>query len=411
MEAIVGEAMKNNLALQVSGARVEAAAGAARIAGASLKPQVGASGMATNNFEDRGAALGISWELDVWGRLASIAAAGQAAYEGAQLDYEFARQSLAAQVAKSYFLVIETHAQQKLTEDNVKVYKELLRVVGERQKIGRISNQDVSLAKADLSQAEERLREAQAAHGQAKRSLEVLLGRFPSAELKADQFPAVPPPPPAGAPSDMLERRPDIAAAERRVRQAYQQLRVAKLAQLPSFSLTAAGGAASDDLSNMLGLGDSFFSVGGNFVAPIYTGGALKGEIDIATAEQKAAFAQYGQAALNAFKEVQDALSNETFLKEREQFLQSVVADNEEALRLRRIEYDAGKGDLLDVLSLQAKVNGARSAAIFIHNARLGERINLHLALGGDFEAPPTTAPSPTTRSSGGVAGAQPDAP
>src|SRR5688572_15769253 len=134
MEAIVGEAMKNNLALQVSGARVEAAAGAARIAGASLKPQVGASGMATNNFEDRGAALGISWELDVWGRLASIAAAGQAAYEGAQLDYEFARQSLAAQVAKSYFLVIETHAQQKLTEDNVKVYKELLRVVGERQK-------------------------------------------------------------------------------------------------------------------------------------------------------------------------------------------------------------------------------------------------------------------------------------
>lgn len=399
MEAIVAEAMNKNLSLQSASAKMDAAAGAARAAGASLKPQVGASGLATNNFETRGAALNVSWELDVWGRLRAQAAAGQAQYEGAQLDYEFARQSLAAQAAKSYFLVIESLKQQRLAEDNVKIYTELHRVVQERQKAGKVGRQDVSLANADLSQAQERLKQAESAHKQAVRSLEVMLGRYPSAELKAsDEFPAVPPPPPPGMPAEVLERRPDIVAAERRVTQAFQQLEVAKLARLPRLSLTAAGGAASDDLSSILGLGDSFFSVGGNFAAPIYKGGALQADIEIATAEQKAAFAQYGQAALVAFKDVEDALANETFLKAREEFLAAVVADNADAMRMRKVEYDAGKADLLDVLALQAKLNQAKSSDIFIHNARLAERIDLHLALGGSFETQPTTQPQPTTR-------------
>ena len=125
------------------------------------------------------------------------------------------------------------------------------------------------------------------AQPQAVRSLEVLLERYPSAELRAaEEFPEVPPPPAAGAPSEMLERRPDVVAAERRVIQAFQELQVARLARLPQISLTGTAGSASGDLSSLLGLGDSFFSVGGNFIAPIYTGGALEGQIEIATAEK-----------------------------------------------------------------------------------------------------------------------------
>jgi len=395
MEAIVGEALKHNLALQAASARMDSAAGAARVAGASLKPVVGAAG-GGNTADSVGAGLGISWELDVWGRLRAIAAAGQANYEGAQLDYEFARQSLAAQAAKSYFLVIETLKQLKLTEENVQIYQKLLDTLEARAKVGKVGAQDTSLAKADLASANERRQESEAAHKEAVRSLEVILGRYPSAELKAsEEYPKVPPPPPAGMPSEILERRPDVAAAERRVLAAFQELQVAQLAKLPKISLSAAGGGSSGDLGGLLSGGSGYFGVGANFLAPIYTGGRLEAEIDIATAEQKGAVAEYGQTALVAFTEVENSLSSEQSLKKRADLLQSVLKENENALKLRKLEYDAGKADLLDVLNLQAKVNEAKSAVIYLHNLRLDERINLHLALGGSFEVPPpATQPS-----------------
>lgn len=218
------------------------------------------------------------------------------------------------------------------------------------------------------------------------RSLEVLLGRYPATELEvASEFVPVPPPVPVGIPSEVLERRPDIIAAEREVAAAYNRVEAAKAAKLPSISLTASGGSSSDELLDIVGLGGSFFSLGANFIAPLDIGGGLQAQVEIETAQQEAALAAYGGLALRVFSEVESSLRNETLLLEREEFLASAVESNSEAMKATQIQYEVGAVDLLSVLQIQTRVLNSKIELVRIKNARLAQRIDLHLALGGDF--------------------------
>lgn len=392
LEALVTEALEHNPGLQMAAAGVESAAAAAVIAGAALKPTVavgagaeqtyGGSPIDTNSW-----AVGMSWELDLWGKLRARAAAGEAVYEATVADYQGSRQSLAAMTAKSWFLATEAHNQQSLANESVQINQRMLELAQARFRVGKVSRQDVHLAKADLSQAEERLRQTRIAFEQAARGLELLLGRYPGADIDVrKEIIPVPPPVPVGLPAELLQRRPDLVAAERRVAAAFQLTVEAEAARLPSVSLTAGGGQASNDLVNLLGVDRNFFNVGANFLAPVYSGGALKAQVQIATADQKAAMAAYGQTALTAFSEVETALSNERLLAEREAFLTEVVQENQAALQLAQKQYKVGRIDLLSVLIIQARLIGARAALISIRNDRLANRVNLHLALGGSFE-------------------------
>lgn len=237
---------------------------------------------------------------------------------------------------------------------------------------------------------------ADGARKEAVRSIEVLLGRYPSAEVEiAEQFVPVPAGAAAGVPSEVLGRRPDLIATEARVRGTFQNVQAAKLAKLPRVTLTAGGGAG-------MGGGPNFFRTGANFFAPIYDGGALNAQIKIETADQEQALAAYGQNVLIAFNEVENALSAEKLLAERERLLQTAVEQNTEALRGSQVRYEAGKISMLDVLQLQARTNLSRSALIDMKQLRLAKRIDLHLTLGGGFEARPTTQPAarpaPATR-------------
>jgi NodT family efflux transporter outer membrane factor (OMF) lipoprotein len=393
LEALVEEALDQNPGLRIAAANVESAAAVAVIAGAALKPTVaagagveqthGGSPIDTNSW-----AVGLSWELDLWGKLRARAAAGEAAYEATVADYQGARQSLAAMTAKTWFLTTEAYRQRALTEENVRINVRMIELAEARYRVGKVSRQDVHLAKADLAAAEERLRKTQIAYGQAARGLEVLLGRYPRADVEVRKnFIPVPPPVPIGLPAELLKRRPDLVAAERRVAVAFQLTVEAEAARLPSVSLTAGGGQASNDFVNLLGVDRNFFSVGANFLAPIYTGGALEAQVQIATADQKAALAAYGQTALTAFSEVETALANERLIEEREVFLEDVVKENSAALKLAQKQYEVGQVDLLSVLIIQARLIGAEAALISIRNDRLANRVNLHLALGGSFEA------------------------
>jgi outer membrane protein TolC len=189
----------------------------------------------------------------------------------------------------------------------------------------------------------------------------------------------VPPPISAGIPSDLLERRPDLVAADRRVAAAFFLTEEARLAQLPSFPL-AVGVGGSSDLSGLIG----DLTVG--LVAPLYTGGALEAQLDIATADQQAAIAAYGAAVLQALEQVEAGLTNEALLEQRETFLAQSVDNNKQAYDLARVQYDVGQIDLLSVLQMQTRWVGARTGLLRVKNARLAERINLHLVLGGSFE-------------------------
>jgi NodT family efflux transporter outer membrane factor (OMF) lipoprotein len=344
MEAVVGEALKNNLGLRAASANLDAAAAAATIAGARLKPTVGLGGGGSSQTvaqgggpsQSYGADVNVSWELDVWGKLRTLSEASEQEFLAAQADFEFARQSLAAQAAKAWYLATEALQHRTLAEQFVDKNKKVLELVQKQQAAGRVSEQDVALARADLASAEESLRGTEAGYQQAVRSLELLLGRYPSAEMEvAEEFVPVPPIPPAGLPSALLERRYDLVAAEREVKAQFQQVEAAKLAKLPSFSLTAGAGASSNALNDMLGQGPGFFNIGANFLAPIFTGGALDAQVDIQTAQQEVALANYGQQALVALSEVESGLANLGLLDERVQFQMAAVKDNAASTRSR----------------------------------------------------------------------------
>jgi len=392
LEQIVSEALKNNRGLAAAAANLDIAAGMATQAGAQLMPavSVGGSGQSTsrggNSSNTSGISLNVEWELDVWGKLRAGASAAEESFRATEADFEFARQSLVAQTAKAWFLATEANLQKRLSDDSVTIYGKILEIAQTRVEVGKAQQQDVFLAKADLASAEERQRQAQGAFDQSVRSLEVMLGRYPAAELKVPrEFVPVPPGIPIGVPSELLERRPDLISAERQVAAAFQRIQVAKAAKLPSISLTASGGSSSNELFDLIGASSGFFSIGANFLASLDVGGELQAQVEIETAQQEAALATYGSTALRAFNEVESGLTNEALLQQREALLASAVANNESALKVVETQYEFGQVDLLSVLQMQARALNSRISLIRIKNARLAQRVDLHLALGGGF--------------------------
>jgi outer membrane protein TolC len=170
------------------------------------------------------------------------------------------------------------------------------------------------------------------------------------------------------------------------VKAQFKQVEAAKLAKLPSISLTAGAGASSNALNDLLGQGPGFFNLGANFLAPVFNAGALDAQVDIENAQQEVALANYGQQALVAFGEVEAGLANLRLLHERVQFQSAAVADNATAVEKVQRQLEVGRIDLLSVLQMQTRELAARSSLIRLQNAELIEHINLHLALGGDFE-------------------------
>jgi multidrug efflux system outer membrane protein len=396
--ALVDEALTYNADLKIAAARVEQAAGYVEVAEASLYPAVGvlAHGGGKSGGDGsglRGVFLNASLELDVWGRIRYGRAAAQAQYASADADYAFARQSLAALVAKGYFLAIEAGLQRAIAQDVLHAAEELLRIAQERERIGAGDEQAVAEARASVGSYRDTLRQVEFARDQALRALELLLGRYPAAEVEvARQLASMPAPVPVGLPSELLERRPDVIAAERRVAAAFNRVEEAKAAQLPRISLTAGGSSVSSELFVLQNHSNPVWSLGANLVAPLYQGGALQAQVEIRTAEQKLALADYARIAQRAFSDVEGALSAEVALRDREAILVQNVKDNERALELAQVQYKVGKIDLRVVEQRQLALYGARTSRLNVQSEQLAQRVNLHLALGGNFEQANTAA-------------------
>ena len=392
LSALVDEALAHNADLKIAAARVEQAAGYVKVAGALLYPAVSVLGHGGGKSGGGGAGLqGIflnaSLELDVWGRVRYGRAAAREQFASADADYAYAQQSLAAMTAKSYFLAVEAALQRSIAQDVLRASEELLRLVGERLRIGVGDEQAVAEARANLGTYRDTLRQVEYSRDQALRSLELLVGRYPAAEVAvAQQLAAMPPPAPIGLPSELLERRPDVIAAERRVAAAFDRVEEAKAAQLPRISLTAGGSNVSSDLFVLKDHSNPVWSLGANLLAPLYQGGSLRAQVEIRTAEQKQALAEYARAAQRAFSEVEGALSAEVALRDREAILVENIRDNQRALDLAQIQYKVGKIDLRVVEQRQLALYGARTSRLQVQGEQLAQRVNLHLALGGSFE-------------------------
>jgi len=397
--ALVAEAIAYNPDLRVAAARVEVASEYVNIADSTLYPQVnllarGGGQMGGDSSGMQGAGLYADWELDLWGRVRSERAVATASYESVVADTEYARQSVAALVAKSYFLAVEAGLQLGLAGQMVAAADQLAALAEQRQRVGKGDGYDVALARANAETFRDTVEQFELARGQALRALEALVGRYPAADVEvATQLAQAPGPVPAGLPSELLERRPDVVAAERRIAAAFYGVQEAKAARLPRIALTGNVSDISSDLFVLQDRDNPVWSAGASLVLPVFNAGALQSQVRVRTAEQKQAVAEYGRIGARAFGEVEDALSAEFAAARREKLLGRAVAENENALKLSQVRYDVGSGDLRGVRQQQLAAYGSKAALVRVQAERLVQRVNLYLALGGGFEAASTTAP------------------
>lgn len=396
---LVTEALQNNPNLQASLARIEAARARAGIGGAELLPNIQASFGAnrgrsvaqdlgrTDNRFNLGAE--ISWEADLWQRARHRQRAAIADANAVRKDFHAAQLLLAADIAKGWFNAVEAGAQRQLAERRVESFRSTLEVISARYRAGIGEALDVHLARENLATAQVRLATREQRLDAAKRTLEALLGRYPNAELViADSLPQLKTRTPEGLMAELLQRRPDILAAEQRLSASSERLRDGEANFLPTLRLTTSSGTASDELKNLLDWDNLIWSIGAGLIQPIFQGGRLRAERVLALANNREAMANFGRVVSNAFREVETALAAEPLLASQKTHQTAAMTESQQAAELALSRYSAGLTEIITLLDTQRRSFNAASALLETRLARLRNRIDLHLALGGDFKAP-----------------------
>lgn len=403
---VVREALARNFDLQAAAARVEAAVANQRIAAASRLPQLGATagasrrGTATelangdishDTLDTLSLGLNLAWEIDLWGKLKNRTQAAIADYEAETNVLHAARLSLAATTLKAWFNAVELELQLALARETLDIFEKNLTVVEGSYKRGLPNRAlDVRLTRANVEAARSTVEARRRQRDAAGRSLEVLLGRYPGdAIVLVTNLPPLLHEVPPGLPADLLHRRPDILAAERRLAASLERVKVARKDLLPTVSLSASGGTASSELRDLLDSDRVFWNVAGNLAQPLFQGGRLRAGVDLANANSRQAVATFSQTVLNAFREVETFLAAEDFLRREEAALENAAVESIGGEQLAWQQYQRGLVDIITVLESQRRAFNARSSLLNVINDRLQNRINLHLALGGDFTAPP----------------------
>jgi NodT family efflux transporter outer membrane factor (OMF) lipoprotein len=391
LEVLVSEAVAYNPDLRFAAARVEQAVAGLKAAGAELGPAVSAFGKGGGKLGGdftgtAGVLLRASWELDVWGRLRYGRRAAEESYLSTEVDLAGARQSIAGLVAKGWFLATESRLQRDIAQQMVGDAEKSVTLAQDRFRIGSRNELDVTLAKQTLQTARDSLSQIDLAYQNAKRAIEVLVGRYPAAQLDPPLiFEPIADAVPAGLPSELLERRLDVQAAEHRIAAVFSQVEEARAAKLPTLTLTGGLSHISSDLFVLDKRDTIVKSVGGSVYLPIFDGGYLTAQVEARTAQQHQAVALWAQTGLKAFSEVESALAAEASLKEREPILVTQLELSQRALELERVRYRVGSTDMRPVLQQQMATYTARTALLRVQSERRVQRVNLYLALGGDF--------------------------
>src|SRR5690242_2396743 len=407
LNELVKEAIAYNADLRIAASRVDTAVAYLAAAQSPMWPQVnllarGGGKMSGDSSGLSGVGLFASWELDLWGRVRSVTRATEMQYESVRLDAEYARQSLAALVVKGWIVAVESRLQKAQAEAALRSSEQLASLAGDRFRIGSGDEYEVTVAQANVETYRDTVRSLDLAYQNALRALEALLGRYPAASVAvAAQLPRWPGAIPAGLPSELLERRPDIVAAERRVAAAFYRTEEAKAARLPRITLSANFTSISSELFILQERNNPLFSAGAALLQPIFLGGLLQAQVEARTAEQQAAVAEYGKVGIRAFGEVEGALAAGVTAAEREVILARAVHENERGLELASIKYRVGSIDQRGVQQQQLTLYGSRLSLISVQSERLIQRVNLHLALGGSFEPAPSAAVTKTGDASG----------
>jgi multidrug efflux system outer membrane protein len=330
----------------------------------------------------------LSYEVDLWGKIRRSFQSAQAGAEAQVADYYNVLLTLHGDVAVNYFLLRQLDEQITLLNETLALRQNSVQITAERFHAGLASELDLDFARTQLAQTKTLVTETQRQRDDLQNALALLCGQTaPTFQIKpgalGEQLPVIP----VGLPSALLECRPDVAEAERKMAEANAQIGVAKAAFFPAISLTGAAGYSSFNAGSLLNWESQLFQIGPSATMPIFNGGRLKAGLKEARANYQAICASYRQQVLIAFKDVSDALADlDSYGQQLVSESEAVAAANHAAL-LSRERYKRGLINYLDVLDSERTQLETQSKAIQIHALQLVATVHLIKALGGGFEA------------------------
>jgi len=265
----------------------------------------------------------------------------------------------------------------------------------EHYRYGSRASVDVRIAESEIERAQSTVREHERARDRFVRQVEVLACEYPAGERAPEAgLPSLPPQVPAGLPSELIQRRPDLIAAEQALLGADARIVQAKAALRPSFALTTAAGTASNKLLDLVNPNLQAWSYALGFAQPLFNRGRLKANVRATEARSHEAAANYESLMWKAYLEVESALASEATLRNQQSLLRDSQQTTREAIELAEQRYAAGMGDIFTILALQRAILETESAVLGLQRARIDNRVDLHLALGGSFDDPPPIQPA-----------------
>jgi NodT family efflux transporter outer membrane factor (OMF) lipoprotein len=400
LNTLAAQVIVNNQNIKLSAAKYAQALALIQSARAAYFPVVTLSGGETRA---RNATAGISspaptttdsvsaslsnWEIDLWGRIRGGVDANEASAVAALADVESAKLSMTTQMVQAYFSLRLLDEQTKLLTQTAEEYKKALTLTENRYRSGVAAKSDVTQALTQLKSTQAQAIDAGIARAQYAHSIAVLTGKLPSElDLPVMALQAKLPEIPLTAPSDLLERRPDIAAAERRVAAANAQIGVATAALFPALTLSSTVGFRNNKWADLLTVPFRFWSIGPALAFTLFDGGAKRAQISQAEAVHEQTAATYRQTVLTAFQAVEDNLASIRILKEEAVVQQEAVRAAEESLFHVLNQYKAGVATYLNVVTAQTAALSNARALLSVQNSQYQASINLVTALGGGFD-------------------------
>ncbi len=410
LDALEAQLVVDNQTIAAAEARVRQARAITEQAQAALFPSVGATAnvsragtgsRSTGGANTQGAgssgggtrynvALDASWEPDIWGRVRrQIESAGNNV-QASVADLEAAKLSAQALLAQDYFLLRVQDAEIRLLDDTIAAYQKSVQLTQNQYDVGVAARADVVQAQTQLKSTQAQAIDAGVQRAQLEHAIALLVGKPPAdvsiaAQATTPTYPDVP----LGVPSELLERRPDIAAAERRTAAANAQIGVAEAAFFPSLTLSATGGFQSSLLSQLFSLPSRYWSLGPALAQTIFDAGLRRAQTTEAIAAYDVAVATYRQTVLTGFQEVEDNLAALRILEQEAAVQADAVRAARESVTIVTNQYRAGIANFLAVVVLQAALLSNERTALSIEGRRLTATVQLIRALGGGFEASP----------------------
>ena len=329
--------------------------------------------------------VNIRWELDLWGKLADARDSAEKSFQAGEMELQGAQISLAGQVAKAWYEVIEGTQQVMLAQKSAESFAQNQNFVEERFRKGLANALDQKLAQTGTAHAQAKTLALQGQLDASKRRLNILLGQYPSVSLDQNlsvRSNLLPLEVSHSSPSSLLANRPDLLAAEQKAQASGLDLSVARKNFFPSLSLSGGPGSRSDEFENLLDDNFRTWGINGSLSLPLFNGGRLRAAHRQAKALQAAAWADYRSNALNAFVEVENVLAAEIRLAEQETLIELAAQSAEDASKLSWERYQRGVEAIFNALENQRRAFDARSQVYLIRKQRVHNRIDLHLSLG-----------------------------